>query len=227
MTPLRPLWIIDPSVSCPETQGVQQILAGWPGPSRLFQPVLVPGDGPDPRSGYDTAGVVLMGSAVSVHERLPWLQALAEWLRPIVEGVRDVPLLGICFGHQLLAHLAGAQVDFLDERKTKRLGVETTRLNRSRLLPDADELRVVVSHREIVRNVPKGFCGVATREGVVVDGLEHDSRPLYSFQFHPEARDEFARRTGMAEEQIDDRLRVDSDGLLDAFRQLVLRREGA
>ena len=167
MTPLRPLWIIDPSVSCPESQGVQQILAGWPGPSRLFQPVLVPGDGPDSRSGYDAAGVVLMGSAASVHDRLPWMQALSEWLRPIVDGERDLPLLGICFGHQLLAHLAGASVEFLDERKSKRLGVETTRLDRSRLLPGVDELRVVVSHREIVCNVPAGFRGVAARAGVV------------------------------------------------------------
>ena len=55
------LWVIDPSMNNPEDEGIATIVDDWPGESRIFRPVLSPGDGPDPQSGYDTDGIVLMG----------------------------------------------------------------------------------------------------------------------------------------------------------------------
>lgn len=220
----RDLWIIDPSSRYPERQGVERILDGWRGSSRVFMPTLQPGDGPDANSGYATCGVVLMGSAASVHDPLPWLEPLRAWLQPIVDGTVDVPLLGICFGHQLIAHCAGGEVGWVREDGMKRLGVETSRIEGSRLLPGVDALRVVVSHREQVRSCPAGFRITARREGVAVDGLEHESRPVYSYQFHPEAGSEFAGRAGIRSELLDDRLNEDSRRLLGAFRSLAAAR---
>jgi hypothetical protein len=57
---------------------------------------------------------------------------------------------------------------------------------------------------------------------VPFDGLEHDTLPVFTFQFHPEARDEFVRRRGLDPHAVDARLVADSDRLLDAFRRLVL-----
>jgi len=70
------LWIVDPSVCRAEDQGVGEILLGWPGKSRVFQPCLRPGDGPGPETGYATDGVVLMGTNASVHDALDWMQQL-------------------------------------------------------------------------------------------------------------------------------------------------------
>lgn len=212
-----PLWLIDPSVSHAEEQGVREVLAGWNGPSRVFEPVLRPGDGPTGASGYDAAGIVLLGSAVSVHERHDWLDGLAGWLDPLLRGEVRIPLLGVCFGHQLVAHRAGAAVGFLQEDRTKRVGVESSELAGGTLLPGETRLRVVVSHREEVQSVPAGYRCVARRAGVEIDGLEHDELPIFSFQFHPEARDEFALRAGIPADAIDQRLRDDSRMLLDAF----------
>jgi hypothetical protein len=61
---------------------------------------------------------------------------------------------------------------------------------------------------------------------VDADGLEHETRPVFSFQFHPEAREEFADRAGIERALLDDRLRADSASLLAAFRTLVLETEG-
>jgi GMP synthase-like glutamine amidotransferase len=219
MTAKRPrrLWIIDPSVQYPEEEAVREISRCWPGESRLFRPSLSPGDGPEPETGHEADGVVLMGSAASVHDSLPWLDKLSAWLRPVISGDIGMPLLCICFGHQLIAHLAGAEVGFVHQDRRKRAGVEISELEGGRLLPGRHELRVLVSHREEVRTRPAGYRVVARRPGVEIDGLEHEQLPIFSFQFHPEAREEFARHIGIDPTLIDDRLKKDSLKLLEAF----------
>jgi len=138
-----------------------------------------------------------------------------------------IPVLGICFGHQLIAHLAGGEVGLVAADGSKRTGVETTRIRNSGLVAGDATLRVVVSHREEVKACPPGFRVVASRPGVPVDGLEHTSLPLYSFQFHPEAREEFARHAGIAPEGIDETLRSENRRLLRAFHEVVVTRSAS
>lgn len=222
MTAARRLWVIDPSIHEPENQCVEQVLREWPGESRLFRPSLSPGDGPAPHDGYDADGVVLMGSSASVHDDLPWMAEISAWLRPVIDGIVPIPVLGLCFGHQLIAHLAGGSVGDLRDDGTKDLGFRETEMSGGRLLPGPHTLRVVVSHRETVRSLPEAYRVTARRPGVPFDGLEHDNLPVFTFQFHPEARDEFVRRRGLDPHAVDARLVADSDRLLDAFRRLVL-----
>jgi GMP synthase (glutamine-hydrolysing) len=216
------LWVVDPSINNPEVEGIASILEGWPGDSRVFRPALNPGDGPAPEHGYDTDGVVLMGSASSVYDTLPWATRLSAWIGPLVEGRVRRPLLGICYGHQLIAHLAGGEVGWLNEGREKRLGVEESELRGGRLLPGRRRLRVVVSHREEVKRLPAGCRVTASRPGVSIDGLEHREFPVFSYQFHPEAGEEFARHVGLDPAVLDERVHEDSRLLLGAFRDLIL-----
>jgi GMP synthase (glutamine-hydrolysing) len=54
-------------------------------------------------------GVVITGSPAMVTERADWSEASARWLAKIVES-DSVPVLGLCYGHQLLAHALGGEV---------------------------------------------------------------------------------------------------------------------
>lgn len=69
----------------------------------------------DARTGVPPApdtfsGVVITGSHAMVSDREPWSEALVPWLQTAV--ALGVPTLGICYGHQLLAHALGGQVDY-------------------------------------------------------------------------------------------------------------------
>jgi hypothetical protein len=52
--------------------------------------------------------------------------------------------------------------------------------------------------------------------------MEHHDLPIYSFQFHPEAGEEFASHVGLEPALLDDQVREDSRELLGAFRRIVL-----
>lgn len=54
------------------------------------------------------AGVVLTGSHTMVNHHEPWSEAAAQWTTDVVD--RQIPLLGICYGHQLLAYAMGGEV---------------------------------------------------------------------------------------------------------------------
>jgi len=222
----RRIWVIDPSVHCAEDEGIAEVLGDWDGDSRLFQPGLKPGDLPGPEQGFETDGVVLMGSASSVHDAPVGLHPIGACLEPILIGEVRIPLLGICYGHQLIAHLAGGEVGWLHDNRERRYGVEISRLEGGRLLPGQHELHVMVSHREEVKQTPSGYRVCASRPGVAVDGLEHERLQIFSFQFHPEGRGEFA---GHAEIPLgDDAPAVRRDGrrLLGAFRDVVRGDQG-
>src|SRR6185436_4156911 len=172
----------------------------------VLQPGLKPGDGPAPGDGYDAAGVVLMGSRASVHDDLPWLSPLGHWLDPILDGKTAIPLLGICFGHA--------------DRK-QELGLQETVLAGSRLVPDLDRMRVVVSHNEEVKDLPAGYRVVATRGGIRIDGMEHETLPIFSYQFHPEARREFLSERKVDLTGLDEDAVAKMSRLLAAFRAVA------
>ena len=58
----------------------------------------------------DLAGVIVSGSAAFVTDRAEWSERTAGWMREAVHA--GTPLFGICYGHQLLAHALGGQVDY-------------------------------------------------------------------------------------------------------------------
>lgn len=62
---------------------------------------------PDP---VQVQGVILTGSPAMVTDREPWSERLAHWLANSAHG--RVPVLGVCYGHQLLAHALGGAVDW-------------------------------------------------------------------------------------------------------------------
>jgi GMP synthase-like glutamine amidotransferase len=216
------LLVIDPSIAYPEDEGTATILAGWAGEADVRQPALR-GDGPGPGFGYDFDGVVLMGSKASVDDGHPWLRTLCEWLDPLLDGRRPVPLFGICFGHQLIAHRAGGTIGPVHLDRHHLLGETSSVLEGSRLLPGRSELRVVASHYEEVKSLPGGFRVTARRSCVPVDGLEHEELPVFGFQFHPEARGAFLESRGCGPACVSGGAAADGDRLMRAFFELVRR----
>jgi len=98
----------------------------------------------------------------------------------------DIPVLGLCYGMQLVAHLAGGKVVRANRREYGRADV---RVEGGRLFTGfgrGEETPVWMSHGDHVDTPPPGFCVTASSDNSPIAAFEHQTLPLFGVQFHPE-----------------------------------------
>lgn len=138
---------------------------------------------PEPR---ECAGVVMTGSHAMVTDRLPWMERLAEWLRRLV--AEDIPFLGICFGHQLLAQSLGGRVDFHPRgREIGTVPIEMTPSAAGDPLFSAMPARFSAHavHAQSVRELPPGAVLLAGNDFEPTHAFRAGAH-AWGIQFHPE-----------------------------------------
>jgi len=123
-------------------------------------------------------GLILSGGPASVY---------ADDAYRMDPGILDlgIPILGICYGHQLIADMAGGEVANTGgaEYGNTTLAVVGDSLLLAGLPANQ---QVWMSHRDQVVQAPPGFVPVATTDGAEVAAMEDRGRRLYGVQFHPE-----------------------------------------
>lgn len=142
------------------------------------------GDALPDGSGVDA--LIITGSAAMVTDSDPWIKASSIWVKALVE--RDVPTLGICFGHQLLAHAMGGLVE--DNPKGVEVGTVTTHLTgacaHDPLFSGMEtSIFVQVSHQQIVSRLPDGAVSLAWSEMDQNHAFRLGDH-AWGIQFHPE-----------------------------------------
>ncbi len=124
------------------------------------------------------AGLILSGGPASVYEPDG----------PQVDpGLFDlgVPVLGICYGHQLMAQALGGEVAATGQREYG--GTELHVEQPGVLLQDVPETDTVwMSHGDAVTRAPEGFRVTATTDTIPIAAMEDPDRGLFAVQFHPE-----------------------------------------
>src|SRR5262245_60750799 len=124
------------------------------------------------------AGVILSGGPKSVSE------AGAPHCQTAVYDLH-VPVLGICYGMQLMTYALGGEVAPAPHRE---FGLATVDVKPGAPLFDQvpDHLRVWASHGDFVKTAPPGFRVTATSANAPVAAMVAEDRPLYALLFHPE-----------------------------------------
>ncbi|MHB8418903.1 MAG: glutamine-hydrolyzing GMP synthase [Myxococcales bacterium] len=124
-------------------------------------------------------GIVLSGGPASVLER--GAPAVDPGLFEL-----GVPVLGICYGQQLMAKTLGGTVA---PAASREFGAAELEVREERDLFHGlagRKLRVWMSHGDRVERLPSGFASIADSPGSPYAAIAHQSRPLFGVQFHPE-----------------------------------------
>lgn len=134
-----------------------------------------------------TSGIIFSGSPVMFTETDP--QAYIDQFAFVCEG--KIPVLGICFGHQFLGLLHGAQIFRGKEVRTEiNIHVVKEDLIFEGLSPLT---KMTEDHTEGI-SLPPSFIHLAYSEDYPIEAMRHPMLPLWGVQFHPEVSGENGKK---------------------------------
>jgi GMP synthase-like glutamine amidotransferase len=173
---------------------LQPEFGDYPG---MFQDVLDQGAATEPLefSSYDVRrneypgrldecdAYLITGSRDSVYDSVPWIQTLGEFVLEL--DAACTPLIGICFGHQLIAHVLDGETAPADVGWA--VGVHTSEVlaQQSWMTPCPTSFRLISSHKDQVVTLPSRAALFAASEVCPYGGFTIDGHIL-TFQGHPE-----------------------------------------
>jgi GMP synthase (glutamine-hydrolysing) len=131
-------------------------------------------------AAYD--GIVLSGSTASVYDpdHADWVATQSELVRRCLS--EEIPLLGICFGHQLVNRALGGTVE---EDRRRATFVEMEQIEPDPVLAGVESL-VPVLHSDLVTEPGTGMTVTASTSYNEAFCTRHESAPAWTVQFHPE-----------------------------------------
>ena len=124
-------------------------------------------------------GIILSGGPASVYSKDAYKvdKAIFEL---------NIPILGICYGMQTIAHYLGGSVIPADHHEYGKANLKIEDINLSIFKNMTNNETVWMSHGDRVETVPEGFKVIATSENSPYAGIANESKNIYAFQFHPE-----------------------------------------
>ncbi|CAM5394032.1 glutamine amidotransferase [Rhodanobacter lindaniclasticus] len=141
----------------------------------------------------EVAGAIVTGSAAMVTEKLAWSEATAGWIRDAMDV--NLPLFGVCYGHQLMTHALGGRVDYLPGgREIGTQSIETAPGHPHDLLAGGlpARFRAHTTHEQSVLEPPAGAQVLASSARDPNQLLRYGPNAI-SVQFHPEFNAEVMR----------------------------------
>ncbi|OIO62943.1 glutamine-hydrolyzing GMP synthase [Candidatus Woesearchaeota archaeon CG1_02_47_18] len=135
----------------------------------------------------DLKGIILSGGAASVYDDD------APKCNKSIFGI-GIPILGICYGHQLIAYLNGGEVALgesgeygITELRLLDRGRRAGLLGKNMLLNSLNTSeKVWMNHCDIVRKLPEGYSITASTDHSPIAAFENGDKQIYGVQFHPE-----------------------------------------
>ena len=127
---------------------------------------------------FNVKGLILSGGPSSVYEEN------APKLHPHILEV-NLPILGLCYGHQLLAQLTGGKVE---PATCKEYGIAQVAIDKPVGVLDglSESEQVWMSHGDTVVKMPREFESLAHTDNCPVAAFRHKTKPIYGLQWHPE-----------------------------------------
>ena len=187
MAQKKHLMVIDPAIVKPAIESFNRIASVAPYPVTYHLPALY-GTNSLNMFNKNVRGIIVMGSAASVNDDNKWQRDISDIV--INASANCIPVLGLCYGHQLIGHIYGGKVEPLWSGEKKQ-GKRIVRLKKSTMWGKPSSGPLLYSHQDGVTKVPPGFEIIADSDLVSTDAIASKSEPVWGFQTHPEATQTF------------------------------------
>ncbi|WP_038057702.1 glutamine-hydrolyzing GMP synthase [Thermodesulfobacterium hydrogeniphilum] len=129
---------------------------------------------------FNPSGIIFSGGPSSVYDKD------APKIDPKIFDL-NIPILGICYGAQLISYLLGGKVEKSNKREYGPAYIEILEENKLlKGLGKGNKYKVWMSHSDRIEKLPEGFYTLAKTEHSPFAAVAHKIKPIYGVQFHPE-----------------------------------------
>lgn len=186
---MKPIAIIDCAIEKPAISCFNQLVTTYQLPFTYHAP---------PLNGFDSlkhsinqaSAYFIFGSYSHVHQKLDWQIKLASFIKDRI--LNNIPVIGICFGHQLVAHIFGGTIG---EKKSyngyRKITIEKDLWN----FQQEDQFNLIVLHEQEIINLPTCFDVIASSKDCEYEMVCHKEYPYFGIQAHPEASIDFIEKS--------------------------------
>ena len=144
-----------------------------------------------PKDIDDCDAYLITGSKSSIYENKPWIKQLQDYVVTLAEGQKK--LIGICFGHQIIAQSLGGQAQKSNAGWGIGMATSTVSVSKPWMDPAKESFLLLASHQDQVTTLPpqaeliagNGFCPYASYQ---------IGEQILTFQGHPEFTHDYIRR---------------------------------
>jgi len=187
MVPKKHLMVIDPAVVKPAIESFNRMASVAPYPVTYHLPALY-GTNSLNMFNKNVRGIIVLGSAASVNDDNKWQQTILDIM--IEASANCIPVLGLCYGHQLIGHAYGGKVGPLWSGEKKQ-GERIVLLKKSDMWGEPSSGPLLYSHQDGITEMPPDFEIIADSDLVSTDAIASKLEPVWGFQTHLEATQAF------------------------------------
>jgi len=192
----KPICIVDCAIKEKSLDSYERIKGNYNHPFEYHIPSM---EGMNSlHSSDDARAYIILGSDSSVNDRLPWQVALADFMKQSAQN--KVPVMGICFGHQLMADAFGGKVETSKTQKSPDSKNTFAGHREIKIIKDSfgfkkgESYKVFKAHSQEVTLISDQLDHLGTSDECLYDILSHKKHPYLGLQGHPEAHIEFVER---------------------------------
>ncbi len=178
---MKPIAIIDCAIEKPAISCFNQLVTTYKLPFTYHAP---------PLNGFDSleysinqaSAYFIFGSYSHVYQKLEWQIKLSSFIKNRI--INNIPVIGICFGHQLVANIFGGTIGSKKSYNGHRnITVKNDLWNFKR----GKQYNLIVLHEQEIINLPACFDVIASSEDCPYEMVCHKDYPYFGVQAHPEA----------------------------------------
>lgn len=177
--------------------------AGYEGDFLVFD--AMESEFPDDEQLKDIKSIWITGSGADSFADVPWILNLMTFIQKVISNHEKISIVGICFGHQVIARALGSKVN--RNPKGWELGSYKVALNQDeeikKLFEGTDTFRVLEVHQDVVFEIPEGYKNLGSTETTEFQGFYKENKML-TFQGHPEFVEGLVEQLTRDVENIDD-----------------------
>lgn len=186
-----------------------------------------------PENIDDYRAIIMTGSAASAYENLEWINRLVDYVRDVATNKPHIKLIGICFGHQIIARALGGECVPNSNWEISITELQLTDIGKK--LFGADSLNIHQMHRDHVPTVPPSFhllgsTSITPNQGMVrlrdsanPGNLTPEDVQIFTVQGHPEFTERIVTKIIDARQGTGV---IGGDVAEDGKRRVVLRNDG-